>query len=108
MNIQGRSDKGPAKDIITMMREFQEENDRRRTSIENDPTMLLNASSNEIILRSTSSTPTKQHHADQPIKTTTANQMKVNTSERRSTVDRNKTNIKTNRFTSDTLKVRYF
>jgi len=94
------------------MKEFQAENERRRTSIENNSTMLLNANSNEIILQSTSndqstpSTPTKQFHLDQQIKTTT-NQMKINTPEKRSTVDRNKLNIKTNRFPSDTLKVRY-
>jgi len=92
------------------MKEFQAENDRRRTSDENNSSILLNADSNEMILQSTSndqsipSTPTKQFHLDQQIKT---NQMKNNTPERRSTVDRNKLNIKTNRFTSDNLKVRY-
>jgi hypothetical protein len=84
------------------MKEFQAENDRRRTSDENNSTMLLNVDSNERILQSTSndqsipSTPTKQFHL---------NQMKTNTPERRSNVDRNKLNIKTNRFTYDTLKV---
>jgi hypothetical protein len=110
--FQGRSDKGPAKDIITMMREFQAENERRRTSIDTNASMLLNADSNEMILQSISndqsapSTPTKQRHVDQQIKTgiTTKN----NTSERRSNVDRNKFNTKTNRFASDNLKVRYF
>jgi hypothetical protein len=94
-----------------MMREFQAENERRRTSVENNPTILLNANRNEMILESTpndrsaSSTPTKQYYVDQQIK---ANQPKVNTPERRSTLDRNKLNVKTNRFTSDTMKVRYF
>ncbi|CAF1329604.1 unnamed protein product [Rotaria sordida] len=111
--LTGRSDKGPTKDIITMMKEFQAENERRRTLSENNPSTLLNASSNDIILQSMSndqsqtplsSTPTKQHDVDHQTKTT-LNQIKVNNiSERRSTVDRNKLNIKTNRFTSDTLK----
>ncbi|CAF4210161.1 unnamed protein product [Rotaria sp. Silwood2] len=110
--LTGRSDKGPAKDIITMMKEFQAENERRRTMSENNPTTLLNASSNEIILQSSSndqsetllpSTPTKQNHANHQIKPT-SNQIKANTPERRSTADRTKLNVKTNRFTSDTLK----
>ncbi|CAF3357847.1 unnamed protein product [Rotaria sp. Silwood1] len=113
--LTGRSDKGPAKDIITMMKEFQAENERRRTMSENNTTILLNASSNEIILQSMPnnqsqtplpSTPTKQNHVDHQMKTT-SNQIKVNTPERRSNVDRNKLNIKTNRFTSDTLKTSY-
>lgn len=95
-----------------MMKEFQAENERRRNSIENNSSMLLNATNNDMILQSTindqstPSTPTKQNHIDQQIKTT--NQMKINTPERRSNIDRNKLNIKTNRFTSDTLKVKYF
>lgn len=109
-NLKGRSDKGPAKDIITMMKEFQAENERRRTSLENNSSILLNASSNDMILQSTTndqsipSTPTKQNHLDQQLKTT--NQMKINTSERRTNFDKNKFNTKTNRFTTDTSKVR--
>jgi hypothetical protein len=91
-----------------MMREFQAENERRRTSIDTNASTLLNVDSNEMILHSISnnesvpSTPTKQRLVDQQIKTT--NQMK--TSERRSTSDRNKFHMKTTRYTSDTLKVR--
>jgi hypothetical protein len=92
------------------MKEFQAENERRRTITEDNPSMLLNASSNEMILQSNDqsipSTPSSQYHSDQQLKTT--NQMKVNTLERRSTFDRNKLNIKTHRFAYDTLKVRYF
>ena len=94
-----------------MMREFQAENERRRTSVENNSTSLLNADSNEIILQSTSneqsvpSTPIKQNHLDQQTKTT--NPLKMNTLERRSTLERNKFNTKTNRLASDSLKVKY-
>ena len=86
-----------------MMKEFQEENERRRTTDEENLTLLLNSDSNEIPIQplaneqSTPSTPTK-----------TTNQTKVNTQDRRSNIDRNKLNIKTNRFTSDASKVRYF
>ncbi|CAF1569831.1 unnamed protein product [Rotaria magnacalcarata] len=110
--LTGRSDKGPTKDIITMMKEFQAENERRRTNLENNPTMELNAASNDIILQSISndesetvshSTSSKQDYLDHQIKTT-SNQTKSNTLERRATVDRNKLNFKTNRLTTDVLK----
>jgi hypothetical protein len=90
-----------------MMREFQAENERRRTSVDTNASTLLDVESNEMILQSISndqsvpSTPTRQRINDQQIKTT--NQMK--TSERRSNFDRNRSNIKTNRYASDTLKV---
>lgn len=91
-----------------MMKEFQAENDRRQTITENNPTSLLNAGSNDIILQPTSndspSTPTKQFHLDHQGKTT-SNQTKMNTPERRSNFDRNKLNIKTNKFTTDASKV---
>jgi hypothetical protein len=112
-DIQGRSDKGPAKDIITMMREFQAENERRRPSPENNHTTLLDTNTDEIISSSISngqsqvslpSIPTKQQIDDQ-LKTT-SNQIKLNSPERRLTIDRNKLNIKPNRLPYDTNKVR--
>jgi hypothetical protein len=98
------------------MKEFQAENERRRTITENSPTTLLSATSNELILQSISndpsqnsspSTPNKQFRIDQQIKTP-SNRTKINTPERRSNLDRNKLNLKTNKMTSDTLKVRLF
>ena len=92
------------------MREFQAENERRRTSVDTNVSTLLDVESNDMILQSISndqsvpSTPTKQRLNDQQIKTT--NPMK--TSERRSNFDRNRYNVKTNRYPSDTQKVKYF
>ena len=109
MYSQGRADKSPAKDIITMMREFQAENEKHRTTAENQSTGLLNADSNEMILPATTndqsapSTPTKQRHLDQQTKPT--NPVKTNLQERRGMIDRNKTSTKTTKFPSDTLKV---
>lgn len=114
--LTGRSDKGPTKDIITMMKEFQAENERRRSISENNPTVLLNANDNEIVLHTTSNDPsqisspstlTKQSNHDHQAKTT-LNHIKTNTLERRVVLDRNRLNMKANRFTSDNLKVKYF
>ena len=111
--IQGRSDKGPAKDIITMMKEFQAENERRRTVSENNPA-TLNAISNEMLLESTSNDPSqvnkssvarKEHSFDHQV-ITVPNQSKMNPFEQKSAIDRNKLTTKTNRLPSDTLKVR--
>jgi hypothetical protein len=76
-----------------MMREFQAENERRRSISESNIPALLNVNSNEMILQSISN--------DQP--QTPTRQKKINTPERRSNFDRNKSNVKTN-----TLKVSLF
>jgi len=96
-----------------MMREFQAENERRRPSPENNHTTLLDTNTDEIISSlisngqsqlSLPSIPTKQQIDDQS--KTISNQIKINTPDRRLTIDRNKLNIKTNRFPYDTNKVR--
>ena len=94
-----------------MMREFQAENDKRRTNESHSPA-LLNAESNQLIVQSTSndqsapSTPTKQRHLEQQTKTTIPT--KTNLQERRGIADRNKISTKTNKLPTDTLKVRSF
>ena len=130
--FQGRSDKGPTKDIITMMREFQAENDQRQAMAENNLTTLINATVNhtnviltandqsQILSLSTSLSLNKQQKPsndhdnmqsiDNQSKTISADKAKIstNTLERRTIIDRNKPSIKTNRFTSDTFKVIHF
>ena len=99
-----------------MMKEFQAENERRQILSENNPTNLLNATSNEIVLQAAtnvqsqitiSSTSTDEHHVDDQLKTV-SNQTKIHTTERPPLVDRTKLYVKTNRYTSNTVKVNFF
>jgi hypothetical protein len=97
-----------------MMREFQAENERRQTSPEYTHTTLIDLNTDEIISQSTSNdqlplslptTPTKQQQIDDQLKAT-SNPIKMNSSERRSAIDRNKLTIKTNKFGYETNRVR--
>jgi hypothetical protein len=63
------------------MKEFQAENERRKTITENHDTTLLNASNNQVILL-----PNQQSSL------TINKQTKLNTQEQRSNFDKNKTN----------------
>jgi len=96
-----------------MMREFQAENDRQQTTIENNLTTLINATTDHVDVTLTSNDesiliPNKQ----QGLSDNDSNQSKINiitTSESRTNGDKNKLNIKpTSRLTSDTLAVRFY
>ncbi|CAF1058594.1 unnamed protein product [Rotaria sp. Silwood1] len=109
--LTGRSDREPAKDIITMMREFQAENDQRQILVENNLTRLINATANHVNLStsssssSTTTTPNKQQESIN----NDSNQSKtnINTSDLRTIVDKNKlhNNTITHRLTSNSLKI---
>jgi hypothetical protein len=94
-----------------MMREFQAENDRHQTTIENNLTALINATADHVNVTATandqsSSTSTKQQETSD----NHSNQMTINlnTTERRSVGDQNKLTSKTiNRLISDSFKVIY-
>ncbi len=95
-----------------MMREFQAENDRHQTTIENNLTTLINATTDHVDLTVTSNDesiliPNKQ----QGLSDNDSNQSKINiitTSESRTNGDKNKLNIKpASRLTSDILAVRF-
>ena len=98
--VKGRCDKGPAKDIITMMREFQEENERRRVTAENNSTALVNDEENQMISQSI---PNQSSESSTPII-----QRKYLNSDRRINIDRNKFHSKSNKTQSDSLKVAGF
>ena len=101
---KGRSDRKPVKDIITMMREFQAENDQHQTTVEKsspvDSSNLPLPVNDQL-----TSVPSKQQlSANQDSNQSKTN---VNTSESRTIADRNKINTKAgNRLTCDTLTVR--
>lgn len=99
-----------------MMKEFQAENERRRTTSENNCITSLDTVNNEINSQSTSndyseksllSIPNKQNHTDYQTKATTK-QIKINITERRSNIDRHKLHFKSNKLASDTLQVEYY
>ncbi|CAF4383135.1 unnamed protein product [Rotaria sp. Silwood2] len=116
--LTGRSDKEPAKDIITMMKEFQAENDQRQTKIENNSITVINPTVDNINLSSNlndqsktslslSSSSTLISQKQQESLNNNSNQLKtnINTSDLRTIVDKNKLNSKTtNRLTSDSLR----
>ncbi|CAF1007365.1 unnamed protein product [Adineta ricciae] len=85
--LTGRSDKGATKDIITMMREFQAENERKELNTENNPSTC--EENDEEIDRSTDVSP---------------HQIKLNTSEKKPTYEKQKFQLKTNRYSSDLIK----
>ncbi len=94
------------------MREFQAENDRHQTTIENNNlTTLINATTDNVDLTLTSNDQsTLILNKQQGLSDNDSNQSKINmnTSESRTNGDKNKLNIKpTSRLTSDTLAVRF-
>ena len=92
------------------MKEFQAENDRRQSIVDDKAKTMLDANSNEMIVgpstpddacrRSSPSIPSKQNHFDHQPK------VNSNTSDRRTPGERNRIPTKTPRLTSDTPKVR--
>ncbi|CAF0939187.1 unnamed protein product [Rotaria sordida] len=113
--LTGRSDKGPAKDIITMMREFQAENDQHQIKIENNSTTVINStpdnvnfslSSNDQSKISSSSSSSISQRQQESLNNNT-NQSKINMirSDLRTIVDKNKLNYRTtSRLTADSLR----
>jgi hypothetical protein len=96
-----------------MMREFQAENDRHQTTIENNNlTTLINATTDNVDLTLTSNDQsTLILNKQQGLSDNDSNQSKINinTSESRTNGDKNKLNIKsTSRLTSDTLAVKFY
>lgn len=94
--LTGRCDKGPAKDIITMMREFQEENERRRITAENNSTSISNDDENPI------DSQISTNQLSEP--STPNNQRKSLNSDKKLNLDKNKTYSKTNKIQLDSLK----
>jgi len=89
-----------------MMREFQAENDRYQTTIENNVT-----TDNVDLTLTSNDQSTLILNKQQGLSDNDSNQSKINmnTSESRNNGDKNKLNIKpTSRLTSDTLAVRFY
>jgi hypothetical protein len=87
------------------MKEFQAENDRHQTMVENNFRTSIDATTDQGNLNDQSSIPDKQ----QRLSDNDLNQLKINsnTSESRTNIDRNKLNMKpSSRLTCDTLAVR--
>lgn len=82
------------------MREFQEENERRRVTAENNSTALVNDEENQMISQSI---PNQSSESSTPII-----QRKYLNSDRRINIDRNKFHSKSNKTQSDSLKVAGF
>ncbi|CAF1238644.1 unnamed protein product [Adineta steineri] len=103
--LTGQSDKGETKDIFTLMQEFQAETERPRSNPENNH--ATTSEPNETISQSTSN---NQSENSLPLPSTDQtksipNQTKTNSLERRPTIERHKLTVKTNRNTSDTIKI---
>ncbi|CAF3641067.1 unnamed protein product [Rotaria socialis] len=109
--LTGRSDKEPAKDIITMMKEFQAENDQRQISIDNNLAALINATADHMNESQISNDQSKLvsssiAHKLEPFNSD-SNQCKsnLNPPDLRSVVDKNKLSSRTtHRSSTDGLK----
>ncbi|CAF4060266.1 unnamed protein product [Rotaria magnacalcarata] len=109
--LTGRSDKEPAKDIITMMKEFQAENDQRQTSIDNNLAALINATADHMNESQISNEQSKfvsssiAHKLESFNSDSTQSKSSLNPPDLCSAVDKNKLNSRTtHRSSTDALK----